>query len=149
MLARVEERARPAEEQDTPPQEDEPQPAPSAAPAEPSTPEERAAKHDLVFQAERVDHAWAREASHKLRDGIESILPTGALRSVECRNTLCKAELVCADRDEVATFFEQGFRRQDRFWQGAATVLKTGETPDGKWTMAAFFARDGSMIPSD
>ncbi|WP_434048350.1 MULTISPECIES: hypothetical protein [Sorangium] len=146
VLERAFDRAGPVEDQGSPLEGSEPQRAASVASTEPVTPEEAAAKHDLAFEAEQVDRGWAPEAVRQVRGGIEAILPSGALRSVECRRTLCKAEIVCADSDEVATFFEQGFRRQDRFWRGAATVLKTGETADGKWTMAAFFAREGSML---
>jgi hypothetical protein len=65
-----------------------------------------------------------------------------SLRSVECRETLCRAELVCDSGRETAAFVERALRSADSIWDGAAQVLKTGETADGKWTVTAFFSKD-------
>lgn len=108
---------------------------------------EVAAVDERAFQTQRVDAEWAKQATSELHDGIEKLLPEGALRSVECRATLCRAELVCADAAAVSAFVDGALRAEDRVWKGAASVLKTGETRDGAWEVSAFFAREGTTMP--
>ena len=125
-----------------------PAPAPAASPP-PVEPNVRLAS---AFVAERPDPAWT-EAANRLADArLGAALPaSSALRSVECRSSLCRIETVHPDMEHYQRFFQRAFVDQDtRAWNGAVTTAELTEAGDGSVHVISYLAREGSpLLASD
>ena len=135
--------------------------APAAVPsvvAEPvSTPTKKALTSEDIrdglnvhFYGETVDSSWSRTARQAFQARLIDALPAGSkLGSVECKSSMCRAEIWHPDLEAHREFIRTGFSSPTKPWQ-AATNVTLGEKPDsGKVTSIVFLAREGHEIPYD
>jgi hypothetical protein len=102
------------------------------------------------FAAETVDRSWAGDARQDLRSRVAAVLPSPAsLRDVDCRSTMCRVEMVCADTTELRSFFDNAFlRTKDRVWNGATFAMPPQPNPDGSLGVVLYLAREGTSLPT-
>lgn len=79
-------------------------PPPAPPPPSPSTPEELRARLDLAFDNEGVDIAWARAEERAITDFVNKEAPSGKLKSLECRSSLCRMTLEFESESALGTF---------------------------------------------
>jgi hypothetical protein len=110
-------------------------------------PEDQVAYIDSVFGAQSYEGGWARDAARRLEDALTSIGGgASALSSVECRSSLCKAQIVHNDEAQFQRFLEQAFRAVS-YWDGPRLSLRDEPGADGRVTSTMFFAKEGSEMP--
>ena len=110
-------------------------------PAAPSMEDQRAYLQ-TGFDREPVDRTWARDARTELRSAIQKRIPTSAsLSNVECRSSLCRAEIAFEGPEDYRRFL----RDSRPVWTGASALVRTGSGED--WSMVGFFAKPGQTLP--
>ena len=124
----------------------EPRPESPAIERSSITPGEQVAHIDSVFQDQRYDASWAREAEATLESRLKGTGEGTALSSVRCRQSLCKAEVEYVDDDSYQHLVETVFRSSE-FWEGAKLVMKSDSSERGRPMAVLFFARVGLDMP--
>ncbi|MHA7628305.1 hypothetical protein [Corallococcus sp. M7] len=96
-----------------------------------------------AFAAEPVDGDWSAGASKTLDDAFRAHLPgTSRVKSLECRATLCRVELVHRAAADHGTFLRNGLRT----WPGSTFVAsEVQQGPDYVVTLIA--AKEGTNPP--
>jgi len=128
----------------------------AAAPAPPAaTPAPRRLSSDApryrsflrdAFARERVDPSWSQASQQRLQVGLGKGTDTRSrLESIDCRSSLCMAELV-HDGDTSYWGFV-GRTVHVGLWDGPAFFSKDGSTAEGGTKMVMFFGRDGTELP--
>jgi hypothetical protein len=121
----------------------------NAAPAEPK-PELTTADQRIFLQSrfaiEKVDVAWATTARQEVSADLAKVNANGVtLQGVECRASLCRAELVSAS-PEAALAFSESYLRQ-RTWTGPGFMSSDEQNPDGSRRTVMFLGRAGTELP--
>jgi hypothetical protein len=141
--------------------------APAAAPAPASTPgaeqqatastgeaaaaiteAEQAAHVDLVFSQETTDGAWASETERAIGASLRGLTETSTLAALECRRSLCKANLRHPDQTKFSAFLDRVVARADEVWTGPLYSNRDSVGPDGVVQNTIYFAKQGHSIPS-
>jgi hypothetical protein len=138
--------ARPTQQEPVPPTTT---PAPEAPQARAPTPAEVRDKLDGVFAGEQVDTKWAQEARAKAEGKLAAAMPaTSALRSVECRASMCRVETVHEDLGSYRQFVEKAFQDPEtRVWNGGFFSTPVDKRDDGTLVIVAYLAREGEALP--
>jgi hypothetical protein len=127
-------------------------PAAAPRPAEPSPPsvEDQHAFLQASFDGQTTDASWARSSRAQLEDDIRRRLPaSSSLHSVDCRSSICKADIVHADETGYRTFVNSTFATdpgERSAWRGPLAMWRSGSGED--WTMTVFFGKDGEPLPA-
>jgi hypothetical protein len=134
-----------------------PEPAPSAQPADrrPARPagspapsyEDLTAYYQTSLEAQSIDVNWSRDATRRLR-GVFGQYPAAAIKSVECRQTICRAELTHDSDADARTFMEKwqyGGARLE--WQGPIMGGVVGPAAGGTARSVFYLAREGTEFP--
>jgi hypothetical protein len=123
--------------------------APAAVAAPPSEAEVRG-RFDTVFTAERIDAAWHRGAADAVTRGLAAALPAGsAVRSVECRGTMCRIETSHTDPEAFRDYARRAFLDPDTRLTRSGFFASLAEPPTGGGDTVgvAFIAREGHELP--
>jgi hypothetical protein len=113
--------------------------------ADPSAPtmEDTRAYLQASYEREPVDRAWARDAQMDLQTAIEKQMPSPpSMNHLECRTSLCRAEIAFTGPDEFRTFLNDS----GLVWKGAGALIRTGSGED--WSTVAFFVKPGQPLPT-
>lgn len=99
---------------------------------------------DSEFDAEKLDTNWARSAAASLSASLSNRLGSESrLESLECRASLCRAEIVHGQESERLAFLNRSFG-QPAMWPGETLAVKDGEGTGERTVM--FFAREGRHL---
>lgn len=133
----------------------------AAKASEPATPTETAPpppleppvlreRMDQCFTQERPDPSWAAQAKQQVEASLAAVLPSSsAIRSVECRTTMCRIESTHGDREQYQRFIQDGLMNPDKqAWNGAFLALRFGEPTDGPMLAVVYVAREGEELPT-
>jgi hypothetical protein len=124
---------------------------PPAAPAKPreTSYADQVAYYHASLQAEHVDATWSRSAAQHLRRIFGQTMGSATtLTSVECRHTICRAELTHDTEGESQAFMETWMHSKARLeWQGPVTGGVMSTERDGSARSAFYFAREGTELP--
>ncbi|HEY6224735.1 MAG TPA: hypothetical protein VIW26_13190, partial [Gemmatimonadales bacterium] len=136
-----------------------PRAVPPTAPArqpEPSIPEradaspeaEIAVERDRLqarFTAERADPAWASAARQDLTADFGRVDSNDVrIGSIECRASLCRADLVLANAAAGGAFLQTWLRQ--RAWSGPGFAATDQMRPDGARHLIVFLGRTGTDL---
>jgi hypothetical protein len=127
-------------------------PEPRAAPSHYSAPVMRDA-YEIAFLGQHVDSQWTGQSLREARNKLTTALPEGsALRSFECRETLCRVETSHADLARYHAFVKTAFRNQaTRLWNapGFSTLADdaSDSTRAGALVTVSYIAREGHELP--
>jgi hypothetical protein len=136
-----------------------PQATPSASPGAAPPPEPPAAPPpinvaledtrdtlDARFHSESADRGWALEASVLIRKNLEGVIAGNSqLLSLDCRASLCRAEVKHDDLAAHQAFIQNAFVTAPASWQGPtlASYREDGRARGGIVSVL-FFGRDGT-----
>lgn len=131
-----------------------PRPAPPADSAPRATPPaassgdvaEQRAHLQARFAAQGVDAAWASTAQQALREDLGRFTGDSVrFKDVECRSSLCRAELTPTSADAGRTFLETWLHQ--RTWTGPGFAAGDEATDGGAPTMVVFLGRPETALP--
>lgn len=127
--------------------------APTSEPAPPPkvpTTEEMRDGLNVHFYEEAVDTSWSETTRRQLQTRVSGLLPAGSkLVSMECRSTMCRAEVAHPDLEAHREFIRAGFSSPAEMWR-IATNVSLGEPADSaKVTSIVFLSREGRELPYD
>lgn len=98
------------------------------------------------FAAQDVDPGWASTARQELGDDLRrSAGKDVRVQDVECRSSLCRAELVLTSHEAGNAFMESWLHQ--RAWTGPGFVANDEASPDGTPRMIMFLGRPGTELP--
>jgi hypothetical protein len=93
------------------------------------------------FTAEQADARWAPGARSAITDDLGRLsVPGAALRGVECRATMCRAELALGEPGAGAAFMQTWLRQ--RQWNGPGFAVNTSDA-----TMVVYLGKIGGTLP--
>lgn len=94
--------------------------------------------------AESYDPSWSAAARKRIEERLSAALPGGSrLVSVDCRSSICRAEVSQPDFDAHRKFVQAAFADPSVSWEGP-TMVTLGEEPGSRMvTSVAFLAREG------
>ena len=103
---------------------------------------------DEQLRSERRDTDWAREAESSLHDAFERASRASVrLEAVECRQALCKLEMVGESREDWDWFADEYQDDTSGFLpRGKLRFLEDG---GGHVKLVGVFARDGYELPTE
>ena len=141
------------------PAEQHPQPAQAAPPAAPSASAavvfaDIQAHYQASMEAQSTDVNWSREATRNLRGIFDEIIDTAktaatTLKSVECRQSICRAELAHDSEGDARTFMRAWMHDPARQkWKGAFSGGAEPSKGDGAVRSLFFLAREGTELPA-
>lgn len=101
---------------------------------------------EAAFTTESYDAGWAREAQNQAEELVRASLPAGsAVRTLDCRQTLCRVELDHQDLRSHREFVGHFDERMQ--WTGPAAILYD-ETVPGKVATIAYLGRQDVPFPT-
>jgi len=99
---------------------------------------------EAQFIAEQYDRTWSAETAVRLRGNVSSRLPHDSrLRSLECRESLCRLETSHPDADQFREFQRESLRAPDFGWQGAMFFSPLKLESSGEVTAVTYLIRPG------
>jgi hypothetical protein len=125
------------------PEEPAPQ-APAEPAAEPSIADQQT-NLQARFAGEGIDAGWASTSRLALRDDLGRFSGKDVrILDVECRSSLCRAELLLTSHEAGRTFMESWLRA--RSWRGPGFVASDDETAGGA-KLVVYLGRPGNDLP--
>ncbi|HEX3478473.1 MAG TPA: hypothetical protein VHT91_25805 [Kofleriaceae bacterium] len=125
---------------------------PSSAPDEPAKqppidPATLRTHLNARFDRQADDPAWSAAARGMIETKLASAMPPASvLRSVECRETMCRIEMVYDDLAQYHAFVKR--MTPDALpWNGTLFSTPLGNLSDGPVTFVAFLSREGQPLP--
>jgi len=98
------------------------------------------------FAAQKVDSGWAATARQELSDDLGRFSGKDVrLQGVECRSSLCRAEVTLTNHEAGVAFMESWVRK--RTWVGPGYAANDETNPDGSARMVVFLGRPGTELP--
>jgi hypothetical protein len=128
------------------------QPAPSATqkPRD-MPPSEVNALYDGAFASDRADPGWTARDQRETVEKIHALLPEGSeLRSLDCRESLCRIETRHPDMARHVTFYQRALvDPATQLWNGPMYTAPVEDDPswDGPIVAVAYLARPGKELP--
>ncbi|WP_375743302.1 hypothetical protein NR800_33920 [Corallococcus interemptor] len=96
-----------------------------------------------AFAAEPVDGDWSARASRTLDDAFRAHLPgTSRVKSLECRATLCRVELVHRAQADHGAFLMNGLRT----WPGSVFIANEAQEGDD-YVVTLLASKEGTNPP--
>jgi hypothetical protein len=122
-------------------------PDPGVDPAsEITSQEEYYAKVGLAFSAEPMDAAWARNTEYALRNTLSELAETSTVDSLECRQSLCKADVQHVDQEKFSAFIDRTIASARETWSGEIAWYRDSVTSDGAVHSTMYFGKPGISI---
>jgi hypothetical protein len=124
----------------------------SAVSPAPFTVADRKESLEGAFVADSSSSDWGSAVQREARASLEAKLPSGsAIRSFDCRATLCRIETSHESVRTYNSFVHDAFvSRKPAPWSAPSyqVVLNDPDADDGRVTAVTFLARPGHEIPS-
>jgi hypothetical protein len=99
------------------------------------------------FDRQAEDPAWSAAARGLVETKLARAMPpSSVLKSVECRETMCRIDMVYDDLAQYHEFISR--MRPDALpWNGTFFSTPLGDLSDGPITFVAFLSREGKELP--
>jgi hypothetical protein len=125
-----------------------PEPAPTPTPPKERSTEDVRDSLSARFVREDYDSNWSVVARDKIQTLLTAAIPTGArVLSVDCKTSLCRAEVSEPDMESHKQLIRKGFTSATA-WAGGSMVTLAHDPGPGHITSVAFFAREGKGLAS-
>jgi hypothetical protein len=109
---------------------------------EPPSAEDQRAFVQANFAMQDVDATWSRTATAEAKRMFDSLAGKDtAVRSVDCRSSLCRVELAQSNEDEARRVAAELMGSGKLGWQGAISAAVEKTNPDGSVAYVLFLAR--------
>lgn len=116
-----------------------PEPAEVEAKSELTPAQELVALNEVFYDQPR-DTAWSRSVMPLAASELKRYLtPESRLKSLECRESLCRAEAEHANADRYREFMHMAFTQSK--WNGASVIKLQGEAGDGPMTSILYLIK--------
>jgi hypothetical protein len=132
--------------------------APAAPPQAPLGPKERPTieledatdEIERVFLGEGSDPTWSRQTERTVKEKLMVSLPeASAVRSIECRSSMCRIETSFRDAETYEHFAQSAFKDPaTQIWNGGAYSTSLGTDDRGGMVIVSYLAREGEDLPS-
>jgi hypothetical protein len=106
---------------------------------------------ETEFESDARDPRWTRRDEDVARDKFSAVLPKGSeMRSLECRETMCRIETSHASLEESRQYTQTAFLDQStQIWNVPGYTMRIGDTSEGApVVMVAYIAREGHELPT-
>jgi hypothetical protein len=132
-----------------PPPEQQAQPAASSA-SPSAVYADIQAFYQASLEAQSIDVNWSREATRDLRAVFDDAGTTATtLKSLECRQTICRAELTHDSDGDALTFMKKWmYGHAGPRWKGPMSGGVEPSKGDGAIRSVFFLAREGTELPA-
>jgi hypothetical protein len=121
---------------------------PAAAPLHKVTSADMRDHYDIAFTGEYEDGSWAPSARSLATQRLKATLPPGsALRSIDCRTSMCRVETSHPDMQHYRQFVESSFRDPSSSVWNAATFSSLVDDTSGNLVVVSYVAREGQPLP--
>ena len=142
--------APPAAAPSAPPPADPAPPASAAEPARPSIdPPTLRAHLGARFEAQTTDPAWSGTARLMIQSKLAAVLPSpSTLRSVECKETMCRIEMVYDDLAQYPAVLRR-MTPEALPWNGTLFSSAISDPSAVPVTFVAFLSREGQELAVD
>lgn len=102
---------------------------------------------DASFDRQADDPSWSAAARGMVEAKLASAMPpSSVLKSVECRESMCRIEMVYDDLTQYHAFVKQ--MTPDALpWNGTLFATPRGDPSSGPITFVAFLSREGQQLP--
>jgi hypothetical protein len=116
--------------------------APSAA--------EVAMRMQAAFSSEGPDRDWSEKTQQATQEKISAMMPNGsAVRSVDCRASLCRVEMSHEGVDDYRQFVRGAYLSPESgVWSGPTFTTVLERPAGGGLVAVSFLAREGESLPS-
>jgi hypothetical protein len=103
-----------------------------------------------TFSSQPTDGAWSRGASQQISDILRPLAGKNtSVVSVDCRSTLCRADLEHETDADFRAFMQSMFTGPGAgAWKGAGGGGKVETGPDGRVKAVLYFAKEGTALPA-
>lgn len=102
---------------------------------------------ETEFSTQPDGSAWASATRADLLMKVTDALPSASsVRSVECRSSLCRLELVFPNEEVSQSLFAKMFTDQAHLWNGSGAVTSSKANADGSLTKVLVVAREGAPL---
>jgi hypothetical protein len=104
---------------------------------------------EATFTTEAVDRQWGPGAQRQVQDRLRGLVPDGsAVRSIECRTSMCRIETEHASLEELDRFTRAAFMEPNtRVWNaGGMSHTEMPARPGDPIRAIAFLAREGTAL---
>jgi hypothetical protein len=127
-----------------------PEPDPAEAAPTPSASATALREHlDASFDQQAADAAWSGSARLEITRKFAALMPpTSTMKSVECRATMCRLEMVYDDLAQYQAFMSR-LSPDALPWNGSLFSTPVGDPSVGPVTFVAFLSRDGQQLAVD
>jgi hypothetical protein len=127
--------------------------APTARAEKPPAPPSSADQEAFLastFSSQPIDAAWSRGAARQISDILRPIAGKNTnVVSVDCRATLCRADLEHETDADFRAFMNAMFTGAGAgAWNGAGGGGKVETEPDGRVKAVLYFAKEGTELPT-
>lgn len=111
------------------------------------TPERMNDAVEARFHAENYDRSWSIDAQRSISNYLtDTLAPGSRVMQVDCRASLCRAEIRHASHEAYRAFLDNTLRDPTKAWEGP-TMHTQQESRDAKEPISiGFFARAGSLL---
>ncbi|HWU87612.1 MAG TPA: hypothetical protein VN253_10080 [Kofleriaceae bacterium] len=106
--------------------------------------------YQTALLSEGRDHAWARDASHQIEVRIRDLSKEGVvLKAVDCRTTLCQAELTFDSSDTYRDFLRKNLSHgpEEFLWNGYISFHNQEADDKNERQVLMFISRQGFGFP--
>jgi hypothetical protein len=104
---------------------------------------------DTRFERQFADAGWSATARVQLEQRLASLMPPqSTLKSVECKETMCRIEMVYGDLAQYQAFMRQ-LTPDALPWNGTLFSSRVGDASERPATIVAFLSREGQELAVD
>jgi hypothetical protein len=122
------------------------EPAPKSVPRMVVTAEARRDALDARFYGENRDPSWSRATEAALARDVARSLPTQSqVRSIECRDAMCRVESSHGDSETYREFVDRALMAPD-VWRGPVMATILQRESNGGIVSVAFLGRDAQSL---
>jgi hypothetical protein len=123
--------------------------APTASAAQHAPTNEEVRDHyEMSFIGEYADAAWSQKARGLASERLKATLPdSSAVRSIDCRTSMCRIETSHADLEHYRQFVQKSFMDPESSIWNAATYSSITDDSSGNLVVVSYVSRDGQPLP--
>jgi hypothetical protein len=116
---------------------------------EPISPEEQLAHLNAAFSAQSFDHTWGDSQRERVSGLLRELGSTASeVTGVECRDSLCRAQVTLSDEARYAAFMQNLIASPAvRAASEQATFHRSPPAADGRVTISMFLTKPGTELP--
>jgi hypothetical protein len=104
---------------------------------------------ESAFLEEGTDPGWARQAERTVQEKLRGSMPdASAVRSIECRSSICRIETAHQDPGAYGQFVDSVFKSPEtQIWNSSSFSTPLRSDDRGGMVIVSYLAREGEAHP--